>query len=195
MSLTLRFSFFRTPRAGIPARARLPWGMPGRRRAPLGRGGARPAGGALALRRAGRGGAGSVLRRGPCGVAQPGRGVGPSRLASPRCEGSAAAGCGGQPGTRGYQLSIVENKCGAVKSRWYLWSVPTDVTNRSVLIAEVGALAVVGADGTLLISKEHCWQSSEECLRQWDSGVALCHGQVRGIFVLSVFIPFFFLAV
>lgn len=80
----------------------------------------------------------------------------------------------------------------AVKSRWYLWSVPTDVTNRSVLIAEVGALAVVGADGTLLISNEHCWQSREECLRQGDSGVALCHGQVRGISVLSVFIPFWF---
>ncbi|XP_029874360.1 translation initiation factor IF-2-like [Aquila chrysaetos chrysaetos] len=107
--------------------------MPGRRQAPLGRGGARPAGGALALRRAGRGGAGvrappRPLRRGPGGAGSgaepPVRGAGGGRVrGSARYSRVPAEHCGKQ--------------VRAVKSRWYLWTVPTDVTNRSVLIAEM----------------------------------------------------------
>lgn len=144
-----------------------------------------PAGGALAVRRGG-------LCRGPAG----GRGS----WAEPGSPAVRAAGGGRVRGSAQCWRVPAEHclkQVRAVKSHWYLWSVPTDVTNRSVLIAEVGALAVVEADGTLLVSNEHCWQSSEECLDQWDSGVAQCRGQVRGIFahLCPLRIHSFFLAV
>lgn len=68
-----------------------------------------------------------------------------------------------------------------VKSHWYLWTVPTDVTNKSVLIAGVGVLAEREADGTLLMSNEHGWHGVQRSVG-WDSGMAQCHGQVRGMF-------------
>lgn len=59
----------------------------------------------------------------------------------------------------------------AVRSHWYLWTVPTDVTNKSPLIAGVGVLAGTEADGTLLMSNEHCWHRAPRGV-WWDSRIA-----------------------
>lgn len=131
-----------------------------------------------------------------------GPGAGPAGRGSRIRSGSPAA-CRWRPGAAGAAPpgagssgpAVPAERCSqhvrAAASRWCLWSVPTDVTARSVPIAKVGALAVVEADGTLLICSGHCRQNSEESLERWDGGVAQCHGQVRGIFVFSVFIPLF----
>lgn len=124
----------------------------------------RPAGGALAPRR----------RGGPAGLpGTPGRGAGSAR-------------CPQGPAERGSE------HVRAVKSHWYLWSVPADVPDSSVMVAEAGALAAVAADGTLLISNERCWQSSEECLEHPDRALAQCRGASLTIFVLFEIVPFFF---
>lgn len=82
-----------------------------------------------------------------------------------------------------------------VKSHWYLWTVPTDVINKSVLIAGVGVLAELEADGTLLMSNEHCWHGVQRSVG-WDSRMARGHGQVRAMFdcLCPLCIRSFFLA-